>query len=432
MRQLKQLLFGTLEFCAALLVVVFALLIPKRRRLLLWGPVPIISNKYWSAALEEGGWPSKTLMAGYYGSINRRGDFDLLFDDVVPRWVVPAGLRRILAPAAAVAYTLRNARVVHLPFSGGALGRIPGLWRMEAAVYRRAGIRTIVVPFGGDAYLYSRIIDPSLRNGLLLNYPGAARRERELAERVDYWNRNADVVICGPMIDGLGRWDITTPQAVCIDVRLWTPKQEYSANDGRRGPVHIIHTPNHRGFKGTEYLLHAVEELRREGFQIELRLLEGVPNEEVRRLMPQADILAEQFIATAYAMSGIEGMASGLPVLANLEHEAYTRVYRRYAFLDECPILSTTPETLTQNLRVLVANPTLREELGRAGRAYAEKYHSFETAQYLFGSIYEKVVDGRDVPLMNLFHPLLSTFNRRRPPVRHPLTNSRLSPDVHS
>ena len=38
-------------------------------------------------------------------------------------------------------------------------------------------------------------------------------------------------------------------------------------------------------------------------------------------------------------------MASGLPVLANLDHEAYTTVFRRYAFLNECPILSSSPET---------------------------------------------------------------------------------------
>jgi hypothetical protein len=113
-------------------------------------------------------------------------------------------------------------------------------------------------------------------------------------------------------------------------------------------------------------------------------------------------------------------------VMSNLEHEAYTRVFRRYAFLNECPILSTTPENLTQNLRVLVKNPKLREELGRAGRKYVEKYHSYEMAQYLFGSIYEKIIRGRDVDLMNLFHPLTSEFNRRKPLVQHPLIENRL------
>jgi glycosyltransferase involved in cell wall biosynthesis len=158
-------------------------------------------------------------------------------------------------------------------------------------------------------------------------------------------------------------------------------------------------------------------------------MLEGVPNSEVRAAMQSVDILAEQFLATGYALSGIEGLASGLPVLANLEHEAYTRVFRRYGFLNECPILSTTPETLTDNLRLLIRNPKLREELGRAGRAYAEKYHSYAMAQYMFGAVYYRILEGKDVDLINLFHPLKSEYNRRTPRISHPLVENRLPPD---
>jgi glycosyltransferase involved in cell wall biosynthesis len=191
--------------------------------------------------------------------------------------------------------------------------------------------------------------------------------------------------------------------------------------------VTVLHTPNHRGFKGTEFLLRSISDLRAEGLQVELILLERQPNSEVRLAMGRADILAEQFIASIYALSGIEGMASGLPVLVNLESEPHTRVFRRYAFLDECPALSTTPETLTDNLRRLVTDPSLRETLGRAGRAYAEKYHSYRTAQYMFGSIYRRILDGEDVDLMRLFHPLLSTYVTDGPRISHPLVENRLS-----
>ena len=112
--------------------------------------------------------------------------------------------------------------------------------------------------------------------------------------------------------------------------------------------------------------------------------------------------------------------------MANLEHEAYTRVFRRYGFLDECPILSTTPETLADNLRVLVRAPALRRELGLAGRAFAEKYQSYAAARYLFGAIYERILDGREVDLLGLFHPLKSEYNRRTARVTHPLVENRL------
>ena len=151
-----------------------------------------------------------------------------------------------------------------------------------------------------------------------------------------------------------------------------------------------------------------------------------MPNSEVKKQMRESDILAEHFIGSIYGLSGIEGMAFGLPVLGNLESETYTRIFRRYAFLDECPVVSTSPETLKRNLRALVRNPELRETLGRAGRLYAEKYHSYEMAQYLFGAVYRRILDGEKVDLMNLFHPLSSEFNQRLPKVEHPLEESRL------
>lgn len=409
-----------------LVAILAALLIPPRRRTLVWGPVPIINNRYWSLAMREAGWDSVTLMEDFY-AINARSNFDRYFEDLVPSLLRRTRLARLLTPAMALIWLIRNARVVHLPFTGGPLGRT-SWWSLEAGLLRRKGIHTIVMPYGGDAYLYSRVIDPSLRFALQMSYPAEARREREIAERVDYWTRQADVMITGTMIDGLGRTDVINVQPCCIDTRSWTAKSSYSPHDGRSGPVRVLHTPNHRGFKGTEFLLRSVEELQREGLLIELVLLERVPNEVVRQTMQEVDILAEQFIASIYAMSGIEGMASGLPVMVNLESEPHTRPFRRYSYLDECPALSTSPETITANLRRLVTDPALRETLGRAGRQYVEKYHSFATAQYMFGAIYRKILDGDDVDLMRLFHPVVSTFVAATPRIDHPLVESHLPP----
>jgi hypothetical protein len=398
----------------------------SKRRHLVWGSVPLITNKYWSAAMREAGHPSLTLMEEHF-AINRREDFDRYFEDFTPAFL-PRPLRIGLGACLALLWVLRRARVVHLSFMGFALNRTLW-WRLEGALFSLAGIRTVVLPFGADFYRYSRVVDTSYRYALLASYPELARQEGRIARRVEYWTRRADALVSGMMVEGLGRWDVTMNQFFSIDTKAWPAKQDYSDSDGTGGPVRVMHTPNHRHGKGTEFVAAAVEQLRREGLQVELVLLEGVPNEEVKAAMGEADILAEQFIATAYALSGIEGMARGLPVMANLEREDYTRVFRRCGFLDECPILSTTPESLADNLRILVRHPELRRQLGIAGRAYVEKYHSFETARYLFGSIYERILDGREVPLINLFHPLLSDYNRRTPTVAHPLRDSRLPPE---
>jgi hypothetical protein len=377
--------------------------------------------------MREAGYDSLTLMSGCF-AINGRGDFDLYFEDFAPKWL-PGRARIALGSCISMLWALRNARLLHISYDGFALGQT-AFWRLEPLLCRLAGIRIVVIPYGSDAWMYSRVLDPTLRQGLMASYPGLARKERAISRRVQHWNERADIVIVASMLDGAGRWDVAMNQNTVIDTRLWTAKAAYSRNNGLDGPVTVIHTPNHRGAKGTEFIVAAVERLRGEGLQIDLILLEKIPNEEVRRHMASADILVEQLLI-GYAMSGVEGMASGLPVLSNLTYEDYTRVYRRFGFLNECPILSTTPETVADNLRILVADPALREELGRAGRAYVEKYHSFEMARHLFGSIYENLFEGGSHDLMFLFHPLLSDYNRRTPAVRHPLIENRLPGSGH-
>jgi glycosyltransferase involved in cell wall biosynthesis len=420
-------------FAAVTTPVAFVLGMCTRRRGaegLIWGPAPLINNKYWSQAMNEAGWDSITLMSSY-SWINTREDFDLYFEDLIPRCIKSARLRHQLAPVVALSYIIRNAAVVHPSFLGGPLGQTP-LWRLEAYLLKWAGIRTVVQPFGGDVYMYSQIMDPAVRNALLISYPAAARQEREIAARVHYWTRHADIIVGGFIVDGLGRWDVLAGNFVCVDTTQWLAKTRYFGNDGLSGCVKIMHAPNHRGIKGTEYVIDAVEQLKAEGLQIELILLERVPNERVRELMQEVDILADQFVLPGYGLNAIEGMSSGLPVMCNMDDEVYTRVFRRYSFLNECPIVSTSVESIKRNLKALILNPGLREELGRAGRQYAEKYHSYAAAQYLFGSIYDKILRGKDVDLMNLFHPLISEYNRRTPHVNHPLIDNHLPPEYFS
>jgi glycosyltransferase involved in cell wall biosynthesis len=419
---LKRLGWNLLITLALPLLFLAAALPTRKRTLLVWGSDPLLSNKYWSRAMQAAGFESETIMEGNF-PILQKDDFDSYFKEMAPLWL-PHLARMGIGTVHALIHVLRHGRVLHTSFQGFALNRTI-YWQLEPLLLRLAGVRTIVIPFGADAYLYSKTIDPSLRYGLLASYPDLARGEDAIQCRVRYWVRRADAVVAGLMVDGIGRWDVTTNCPFCIDIAQWTGKAHYGRGDGSSGAVRILHTPNHRGFKGTEFLIDAVERLRAEGLDLELVTLEKVKNSEVKTTMQSVDILAEQFIATGYAFSGIEGMASGLPVLANLDHEAYTRVFRRYGFLDECPILSSPPERLADNLRLLIRNPALREELGRAGRAYVEKYHSYAAAQYMFGSIYRKF-DGEEVDLINLFHPLKSAYNRATPKIAHPLIDSRL------
>lgn len=415
-----------IEYCFGIISLVYLLslslvfrFVYTRKTKIIFGTTPIISNKYWSKALQEIGLDSMTLMHGVYTSIQTKDDFDLYFDEIIPKIFQNNYLRTIGYAFFIWPYIMKNAKIVVMPFDGLVFNRscrnIKYFYKFEHLLLKLNNIKAIVIPYGSDSYMYSRIKDASIQHALVSDYPLAATCEKIIENRVFFWSRygHADVIIGMFMsLDGMPRWDVLTPMPFSIDMKQWQKKREYSKNDGKNGTVKIIHTPNHRSFKGTEFLVKAVEELKQEGFLVELILLENIQNEKVREIMQEVDILAEQFIAIAYSLSGIEGMASGLPVLANLTNETYTNTMRRYSFLGECPVLSTKPETIKENLKILITNPDLREELGKVGRKYVEKYHSYKMTQYMFTEIF-KYLDGKNVDLINLFHPLKSEYVKR-------------------
>ncbi len=393
----------------------------EKPRLLFGGRNPIISHAYWAKAMKQDGYKAVTLTEGYYKNIHKREDWDLLIKEHY-RWL-PKPIRHLLV----FNEMLLKFDIFIMNFDGHVLGQTP-LWSLQAYLFKWAGKKTILMPFGGDSYIYNRIKSTSLTHALLMVYDTYSRQQRLIAKRVDYWCEHADVVIPGIMgADGFGRWDVLTPSPFSIDTSLWKASTKNSFADGINDTVSIIHSPNHRGFKGTEFIIEAVNTLKSEGLKVELLLTEKIQNSDLKKLYEsEADIHVEQIIFTGYAMNAVEGMASGLPVICNLEDPAYTLPMRRWSYFSECPIVSSSPETLLDNLRKLVTRPELRHQLGKANREYAEKYHGFEASRFLFNEVIDYMYGRREAPLIHLYHPLLCDKTRDIPKVQHPLKDNRI------
>jgi glycosyltransferase involved in cell wall biosynthesis len=390
---------------------------------LVWGPTPIMNNKYWSQAMRRAGYSSQTLMHSHYERINDKSDFDEYVFDRYTR-IIPRPFKLLLL----FWESLFRFDVFFISNDGWLLGKTP-YWRFEAWILKLSRKKIVILPYGGDCFVYRNVRSTNALHALLLSYPDAARHQEAVSARVNYWMRHGDAVIPGcANPDGFGRWSVMLPSMLHIDIALWNQSKRNNTADGKNGTVMIAHAPNHTGFKGTEFIIHAVETLRAEGLNVELRLLQNMKNTEVRRVLSEdIDILAEALIYPAYALNALEGMACGLPVLSNLEDEDYTLMQRRWSFLDECPIVSTSPETILDNLRLLVTRPELREQLGTASRQYVEKYHSLDAAAELYGAAIEYVygnISGQN--FMNLYHPLLGKY-KDTPRILHPLVCNRVA-----
>ncbi|WP_347506096.1 hypothetical protein [Pseudomonas anguilliseptica] len=416
--------FGSLVFFVLLLPVVLIGRRNSAKRVssphLAWGDAPIISNPYWARIMKSAGYSSCGFTDGYCYTINKREDYDRLLADHFPG--VPYEGKKFLG----FLRCLLEFDVFFISFNGFLLGGTP-FWRLESHVFRAAGKKVVVMPFGLDSYIYNRVRSTELLHGLMMSIPGPAIRQMRIGAKVDYWCEKADAVIPGIMwADGFGRWDALVPSVVSVNESEWEVSQRNSPANGVDDVVYIAHAPNHRGFKGSEFVLEAVHILKTEGIKVELILIEGKQNSEVKRILrDEADILVEQIICPGHGLNALEGMASGLTVVCNLENDDYILPLRRWSYFGECPLVSASPENLAEVLRKLISAPKLRQRLGRAGRDYVEKYQGNAAAVFFYGKVIDYIY-GRETSIIQLFHPLHSARMKELGKVDHPLINSRL------
>lgn len=375
---------------------------------LLFGPTPIINNKFWASALKHAGYEAHSISLCYVAN-GRKDDYDFYIDDFIAKystiiqWLFIGNLKYFLA----LDYVVKHYDIVHFSFRFSLLSET-GFCNKEPLIYRYFGVKTVILPFGSDYWQYSRVIDTSYKLGLMAHYPNFGKEENQILKKVEFWNYWADAVLLGMSIDGSSRSDVNCVSMLCFDLQKWQSDRKYSTFNGKNGKVVVAHSPNHRYIKGTEFLVDACKRLNSEGYNIELRILEKIPNETVLDILKnEADILVEKLTYSVYGLSAIEGMALGLPVISNLENENVTTAFRRYSYLNECPLVSATPESIYQELLKLIVNPDLREELGKSGRKYVEKFHSYDFFNFLMSRVYDKIWFEKDVDFMAMFHPFI-------------------------
>jgi hypothetical protein len=276
----------------------------------------------------------------------------------------------------------------------GFLRNTPLQW-LEYPLTRLAGKKIVVLPYGGDVAVPGHLGD--YEEVLLADYPDLPRYAELFEHRVEHSLRWANLSVRTTQLGYQPQYDAICLHLLGIDTELWRDDGRGSYGERGNGEVVVVHAPNHRAIKGTEKLRETVEELARDGLKIRLQILEGRSNDEVRAAVTAGDIVADQFYG-GYGLFAIEGMAAGKPVLSNLRMWWLPEDVRRAKAADGCPIVDTDEDHLRENLRRLVEDPELRHEIGRSGREFVMRNHSYDAVGKTWEALVEHVWSGRSLP----------------------------------
>jgi glycosyltransferase involved in cell wall biosynthesis len=381
MKYLKVVIFflRDLVFVVPVFVIAFVARFAKKTVDIGLGPEPLINNIHHKKALERYGYSARTFVREVYYISNL---FDLRADRLIRR-----PFSYLLRDYYLFVHAVFTYRCLYIYFNGGPLGFTAFLWRLEPLLLRLAGVKVVVMPYGSDVQEMTRSPNLLFKDAISSDYPGLRMRRKRLAAQIDLWTRYADHVIGGcEWVDYMFHWDSLMTAHFSIDTESWQPPADNQARAG--GPVRVLHAPNHRAIKGTQSFIEAVRELKGSGVDVELIILERIPNDEVKRVMATVDIVADQLIVGWYAMLALEAMAMGKPVLCYIRKDL-EELYITKGLLSpgELPVINCTPLTVKQKLQELVSDRSALDEIGRRSRAYALKHHSMDAVGRVFDGI---------------------------------------------
>lgn len=391
-KRLLQPLYLTASFFIALVGLVFAPPFRLIRRSFnkqfnsLWAGTPILTLPLKARAEAMLGVNAKSLVYVSYGIA--KGGFDIHLG----RWVCIPVLGR-LVPLLTFLYACVTQDRLHF-FCDRGLLPVHKLFEInwfELAVYRLLGIQMFFWVYGADV----RTRNATLRLGEPNCCTFCPAVGSACACTDERGRRNYEVIShYATAVFSMGDMIHYTPGSR-NDVFFWPI--DLAAEQGAKyapvypdalsqKPIRIVHAANHRAFKGTDFLVSAVEELAAEGVLIELVLVEKMPNEIALALYRSADIIFDQCLIGFHGYFALEGMALGKPVMS------FVRSPQEYLLApNECPIINTSLKTLKRDIAELCRDRDRLHDLGARGRQYIEKYYTVAAVSQRMASAYRDI-----------------------------------------
>jgi len=357
--------YVSIVFPFLVLLALISRIFPKRKVIGL-GPEPLINNIYHKLALEKYGFKAETFVTDTYFITN---SFDV---------VLNFPLRGLFS----LVRSFYAYQCIYMYFNGSLFFKNTFLQSAEPLLFKIAGVKTVLMPYGGDVQELSRTENLLFKSAMSKDYPMFRFQKTSIFNQIEGWQKYADFVFSGcEWVDYMTYWDKLMLAHFSINTDQIEPKYyEISEN-----PIKLLHAPNHKNIKGSDFFQKAIEELKKEGFNIEYEEIRGLPNVEVQKKISKCDIVLDQLIIGWYAMTALQAMSYGKPVVCFLRKDL-EELYIHEGILeqDELPHINATYKTIKDKLRHILSNKELISSIGKKSRLFVEKHHSIKSVGKAF------------------------------------------------
>lgn len=158
--------------------------------------------------------------------------------------------------------------------------------------------------------------------------------------------------------------------------------KEFDFSEG----VKIIHVTNHPGIEGTDEIVKVIEELKKEGLNIDFEFLQGVPHNIYLEKLKISHLNIGKMKMGYYANAQIESMAYGVPAVTYVRDEFMNDSIRNSALI-LCDL-----HTLKETLREYVLNTNLILEKRKKCKSTIMQLHNNEELSKRYNEIYKSVL----------------------------------------
>ncbi|HJY62991.1 MAG TPA: glycosyltransferase [Ignavibacteria bacterium] len=146
-----------------------------------------------------------------------------------------------------------------------------------------------------------------------------------------------------------------------------------SYNSGKK--IRIIHSPTHRFIKGTEFVIAAIDKVKKSKNNIEFILIENQPREKVIEVKTTCHIAIDQIGnrgGTGYGINSLETLAMGLPTITDMNGGMET-------WLPDNPFIVASSNNLAEKIIETIDNIKNIALERHKLRKWVIKYHSYES-----------------------------------------------------